>query len=81
MTEQERHKRMLRLTQCIVQGEDEYYQLYDPRTHTNPAGHFSDAKDHFGEAISLARELGLDEMAQSLSDRLEAIKSIFRNQF
>jgi hypothetical protein len=81
MTEQDRRKRMQRLTACIVQGEDAYDQLYDPRSHTNPAGHYSEAKDSFGEAIGLARDLGLEDMALTLSDRLAHIKSVFRSQF
>lgn len=81
MTEEERKVRLDRLNECVLRGEDAYNQLYDPRIHNNPAGHFSEAKDSFGEAISLARELGLDEKAQALSDRLKHIKAVVRSQF
>jgi hypothetical protein len=81
VTEKEREDRLHRLDECIRQGEDAYDQLYDPRTHNHPAGHYSEAKDSFGEAIALARELGLDEQAQTLSDRLNHIKAVFRSQF
>ena len=81
MTEEERKDRLDRLNECIRRGEDAYDQLYDPCTHTNPAGHYSDAKDFFGEAIGLARALGLDEQVQTLSDRLQHIKAVFRSQF
>ena len=81
MTEEERKERLDRLNECIRRGEDAYDQLYDPRTHNSPAGHYSEAKDSFGEAIGLARELGLDEQAQTLSERLEPSKAVFRSQF
>ena len=81
MTEEERKERLDRLNECIRRGEDAYDQLYDPRAHNSPAGHYSEAKDSFGEAIGLARALGLDEQAQTLSERLEHIKAVFRSQF
>jgi len=81
VTETEREDRLDRLNECIRRGEDAYDQLYDPRTHTHPAGHYSDAKDFFGEAIGLAQELDLTEQAQTLSDRLQHIKAVFRSQF
>lgn len=81
MTGQERQDKLERLARCIELGEDSYAQLYEPRTHTNPAGHYSDAKDYFGEAIGLAGELGLIDQAQTLSERLAHIKAVFRSQF
>ena len=81
MTEQERQNRLRRLHQCIKLGEDSYDQMYEPRTYNNTAGHYSDAKDFFGEAIGLARDLGLNEQAQALTERLAHIKAVFRSQF
>lgn len=81
MNDQERRDRLARLSECTRLGEDAYDQLYEPRTHTNPAGHYSDAKDFFAEAIGLARELGLDDQALALSERLDHIKAVFRSQF
>jgi hypothetical protein len=52
--EQERRDRLERLDQCIKLGEEAYDQLDEPRTHSSPAGHYSDAKDFFGEAILAA---------------------------
>jgi len=66
VTDQERQDRLERLRQCIKLGEDAYDQMYEPRTHNNPAGHYSDAKDYFCEAIGLARELDLNEQGQAL---------------
>ncbi|MGA1984435.1 MAG: hypothetical protein ABSG84_18445 [Acidobacteriaceae bacterium] len=81
MQEEEIHNKLERMHQCIRSGEDAYDQLYEPRTHSSSAGHYSEAKDSFGEAIALARELGLDEQAQSLSQRLDHIKAVYRSQF
>jgi hypothetical protein len=81
VTEQERQDKLERLRQCIKLGEDAYDQLYEPQTHNNPAGHYSDAKDFFGEAIGLANTLGLNEQAQELSERLAHIKAVYRSQF
>jgi hypothetical protein len=76
-----RQERLDRLSKCVEQGEDAYDQLYDPRTHRNPAGHYSDAKDFFGEAISIANELELHEQAAKLSERLTHIQAVYRSQF
>jgi hypothetical protein len=81
VTDQERQDRLERLRQCIKLGEDAYDQMYEPRTHNNPAGHYSDAKDFFCEAIGLARELDLNEQVQALTERLDHIKAVFRSQF
>jgi hypothetical protein len=81
LTEKERKDRLDRLNEYIRLGEDSYDQLYEPRVHTNPAGHYSDAKDFFIEAIGLARELGLIDQAQTLSERLAHIKAVYRSQF
>ena len=81
MTERERQGKLERLDRCIKLGEDSYDQLYEPRTHTNPAGHYCDAKDFFSEAVGLASELGLNDQAQALSERLAHIKAVYRSQF
>lgn len=81
MTDQERLDQLARLSECIKLGEDAYDQMYKPRTHISAAGHYSDAKDFFGEAIGLARELGLEDQELALSKRLDHIKAVFRSQF
>lgn len=81
MNEQERRDRTERLAECIRLGEDAYRQIYEPRTHTHPAGHMSDAKEFFGEAIGLAQSLGQWEHAKALSERLAEIKAVYRSQF
>jgi hypothetical protein len=81
VTEQEHRDKLERLDRCIALGEDSYDQLYEPRTHINPAGHYSDAKDFLSEAIGLAGELGLNDQARTLSERLAHIKAVYRSQF
>jgi hypothetical protein len=81
LTKLETREKLQRLEECVRLGEDAYDQMYEPRTHTNPAGHYSDAKDFLGEAISLATALGLNERAKILSARLTHIKAVFLSQF
>lgn len=68
-----------RLKWLEAQGEQAYDAMYDARFGT--AGHYSDAKEFFGDAIALARELGLDEDAERLAKRLAHIKQVYRSQF
>jgi hypothetical protein len=77
----EDYAKLERLDQCIKMGEDSYDQMYEPRTHANPAGHYSDAKTFFIEAIGLAGELGMTDCVQRLTQRLDHIKAVFRSQF
>ncbi|MGB8261084.1 MAG: hypothetical protein WCE75_12065 [Terracidiphilus sp.] len=78
---EERLKRLglERLEECERLGEEAYDQMYE--SCGNPTGCYADAKDFFSEAIGLATRLGLTDRAQSLSERLEHIKAVFRGQF
>lgn len=67
------------LRKCCALGEKYYDQMYETRF--NVSGLYSSVKDAFLDAISLAKELGLDEEAQKLEARLQSIKNIFRSQF
>lgn len=78
-TRSEAEQRM-RMEECIRMAEDEYDQIYEPRTHRNPAGHFSDAEDLYCEAIGLARQLGESRTAEEIEKRLEHIKAVYRGQ-
>jgi hypothetical protein len=60
-------------------GEKYYDQLYETRSGTS--GIYSDAKDAFIDAISLANELELKTEARLLEERLDHIKAVFRSQF
>jgi hypothetical protein len=81
MHELERESQQNRMQECIRIAEAAYDELYEPRTHNNPAGHYTDVKDFYGEAIGLARKLGLNDEAARLEKRLAHIKEVFRNQF
>jgi hypothetical protein len=52
--------------------------MYDTRY---PSGEYANAKDAFGEAIALARELGETEIEKRLEARLAHIKAVYRSQF
>ncbi|HSC46640.1 MAG TPA: aldehyde dehydrogenase family protein [Gammaproteobacteria bacterium] len=58
-------------------GEEAYSRMYDARS---PSGDYSEAKENFHSAISLASKLGLTDEATRLEKRLEHIKNVFRSQ-
>ncbi len=68
-----------RLRQLIVLGEKYYDQMYESGQGARHC--YSNAKDAFYDAISLANELGMQEEAEALSKRLDHIKAVFRSQF
>ena len=61
------------------QAEKAYETMYDARFGT--AGHYNDVKEFLTDAISLARELELDDEAERLTGRLSHIKALYRSQF
>ena len=78
----ERTPRELRLNALRAStaiGEKAYDQMYE--AHGSATGLYSDAKEAFYDAISIANELGLRDEAERLSKRLEHIKAVFRSQF
>lgn len=78
----ERTERELRLDQlraCKAIGEKAYDQMYEARG--SLSGLYSDAKEAFYDAISIANELGLKEESEALEKRLHHIKAVFRSQF
>ena len=68
-----------RLRQLNALGEKYYDQMYNSGRGANRC--YSNAKDAFYDAISLANELGMKEEADRLSKWLEHIKAVFRSQF
>jgi len=74
----ERELKLDVLRKCHALGEKYYDQMYETRF--GKTGLYSNAKDAFSDAISLATELGLQEAA-ALQQRLENIKAVFRSQF
>jgi hypothetical protein len=79
MERSERELKVDVLRKCHALGEKYYDQMYETRF--GKAGLYSGAKDAFCDAIALATELGLQEEAAALSQRLENIKAVFRSQF
>jgi hypothetical protein len=68
-----------RLRQLTALGEKYYDQMYESGQGARHC--YSNAKDAFYDAISLANELGMKEDADRLSKRLDHIKAVFRSQF
>jgi len=68
-----------RLRQAKALGEKYYDQMYESRR--GVTGLYSNTKDVFRDAISLANELGMKEEVEALSKRLDHIKAVFRSQF
>lgn len=67
------------LRACKAIGEKAYDQMYE--AHGSVTGLYSDAKEAFYDAISIANELGLKEESEALEKRLAHIKAVFRSQF
>ena len=68
-----------RLRQLTALGEKYYDQMYESGQSARYC--YSNAKDAFYDAISLANKLGMKEEADRLSKRLDHIKAVFRSQF
>ena len=75
----ERDHQLSSLRKCASLGEKYYDQMYDTRL--SKTGLYSDVKDTFIDAISLANKLGFKEYAEALDKRLEHIKAVYRSQF
>ena len=68
-----------RLRQLKALGEKYYDQMYE--SGRGSTGCYSNAKDAYYSAITLATEMGMKEEADALSSRLAHIKAVFRSQF
>ena len=67
------------LRKCHSLGEKYYDQMYETRFNLN--GLYSNVKDSFIDAISIANQLGMTQQAGDLESRLDHIKAVFRSQF
>jgi hypothetical protein len=61
----------------MARAEGATVRMYEP---SGGAGAYSEAKDLFGDAIGLAKRLGLDADARKLEARLAEVKAVFRGQ-
>lgn len=78
----QRTQRELKLSQlraCIAIGEKAYDEMYE--SHGSISGLYSEVKEAFYDAISIAKELGLKEELEALEKRLANIKAVVRSQF
>jgi hypothetical protein len=64
-----------------AEAEEAYRRMYDARAGSDLAARYSDTKEAFHEAITLARRLGLTLETKRLEKRLAEIKTIYRSQF
>jgi hypothetical protein len=62
-------------------GEQDYDDLYQARSDYDATVCYSGAKEAFYDAISIAHQLGMEDEAERLSQRLDHIKAVFRSQF
>lgn len=67
----------LELEALVTRAEDAVERMYE---RSGGAGAYAEAKDYFGDAISLAKRLGLDAEARRLEARLAEVKAVFRSQ-
>ncbi len=82
MSPEERDDKLHQLEVCKHAGEQAYDDLYEKAYSTSAiTAYYSEAKESFYTAISLARELGLADEVEALDKRLAHIKSVFRSQF
>lgn len=65
----------------VRQGEAAYRRMYDAACPSDATARYSDAKEAFHSAISIALRLEDEAAAGRLRQRLAEIKAVFRRQF
>ena len=65
------------LAAIVAKAEDAVERMYE---RSGGAGAYAEAKDYFGDAIGLAKRLGLDDDVRKLEARLAEVKAVFRSQ-
>jgi hypothetical protein len=68
---------LVALGMVAARAEGAVGRMYEP---SGGAGAYAEAKDLFGDAIGLAKRLGLDADARKLEARLAEVKAVFRGQ-
>jgi hypothetical protein len=81
MSKDEEDAKRLDLVRCKAQGEKAYDEMYEVHSFEHARACYSESKEFFGEAIKLAEELGMVDEANSIRQRLDHIKAVFRSQF
>lgn len=70
-----------RLAYFKLLGEKAYSDMYDVVSFSTAAAYYSDAKEAFYSAISIARDLELAKEKLALETRLAHTKDVYRHQF
>ena len=78
---EDRKAQLVQLERLKALRERAYDDLYEAHSPSDATASYSDAKECFYDAISLANKLGLTDEAETLSKRLAHIKAVFRSQF
>lgn len=78
---EDRKAQLAQLERLKALGEKAYDDMYEAHSPSGATVCYSDAKECFYDAISLANKLGLIDEAEALSKRLAHIKAVFRSQF
>jgi hypothetical protein len=76
-----REAKLKQLEALKAEGEKNYDDLYRTRSDYDATVCYSGAKEAYHDAISLACQLGLNDEANRLTERLHHIKAVFRSQF
>jgi hypothetical protein len=81
MTEEERQSKLVSLASRKQMAEKAYDGMYEAHSPHDANACYRDAKEHFYDAMTLARELGMMNELDALNQRLLHIKAVFRSQF
>lgn len=81
MDEAERKQQLERIEFLRQTAEKAYDEMYEVHSLRDANNRYRDAKEYYYDAIGLARQLGLNEEAEKMSDRLLHIKAVYRSQF
>lgn len=81
MDDAERQKQLEHLEYLRQTAEKAYDDMYEVHSLRDANDRYRDAKEYYYDAIGLARQLGLIEEAEKMSDRLLHIKAVYRSQF
>ena len=81
MNEEERSSKLAALAQCKAGAEKAYDDMYEAHGFRDSDDRYREAKDCFYDAIRVAGELELKDEVDSLVNRLQHIKEVFRGQF
>ncbi|HTW79192.1 MAG TPA: hypothetical protein VME23_06610 [Terracidiphilus sp.] len=80
MEEAERQEKLATIERPVELAEKAYDKMYDVYEQHDINDCYRDAKEYYYDAIGLARELGMNEEADKLHERLFHIKQVFFGQ-